>query len=91
MKKPGLVSQTFGLAQTTLERTTATVDKSLLSIQHGATGIATNAETWKNESLIDLLDSRFNIAKQSAQHRVALKELGYSDEQINALLSVEVL
>lgn len=87
----GLIKRTSALLGNTLDRTDNTLNYGLMGVQNLAHTGANMSEEFRNDSIVDLLNSRVNIATAIAEHKAKLKTLGYSDEQCDVLLSVNII
>ena len=93
MQQPnkGLIKRTSALLGNTLDRTDITINYGLMGIQNLANIGANMSEEFRNDSVVDLVNSRVNVATTVANGRLTLKSLGYTDEQCDSLLSVNII
>ena len=87
-RKPGLIGRTTGLVGTTLEETETTLKHGLRAVSGGMAILPDTMQEIHNGTKEDLLDSKVSLAKRQAQARLELKELGFSDEAIEAIVNV---
>jgi len=89
-KNPGIFGRTSDLIGNTLNHTDKTLNSTLGIVSTGVAGVANYAGEFANDSSQDLVSSRVNLATSNAGHRAKLKELGYSEDDIDVLLAVEI-
>jgi len=87
-RKPGLIGRSTALVGTTLEETETTLKHGLRGVSRGMAILPDTMEEIHNGTREDLLDSKVSLAKRQSQARLELKELGFSDEAIEAIVNV---
>ena len=86
MAREGIFSSANRLVTTTLRETESTVYSGLSTVSSGMAIMPTIMEELHNDSKEELVDSRLRLAIKKAEVRDTLKNLGYSNEAIEAIL-----
>lgn len=88
MARNGLFKRTGRLLSTTLDKTESITYETLNAVDMGFQGLSNAVEEFRNESIEDLLDSRLNTTKKLVEVRAIAKELGLSDDEIQAMVTI---
>ena len=88
-KKLGIFGRANMLATTTVEKIESLTYETLQTVEYGSKALTNVMEEFHNDTLNDVIDSRLAVSIKLKEAQAKLKELGYEDNIIKGILTVE--